>query len=143
MANLRWHERAHEDGFDEVVLLNERGQVAECTSANIFAIRGGEAVTPPVSDGCLPGITREVLLDAIEVPGVRVAEHSLTLDDLYAADEVCITSSTRGLLAVREIGGRVLKREGGVRERLSRAFENFVLEDIARRRESPEALLHR
>src|SRR5579863_7193383 len=61
-ANLRWAERAQEQGFDEVILLNEHGRVAECTSANVFAVSGNEIFTPPVSDGCLPGITREVLL---------------------------------------------------------------------------------
>ena len=63
--NLRWAERAQENGFDEVVLLNERGQVTECTSANIFAVFGSEVVTAPATDGCLPGITREVLLEEI------------------------------------------------------------------------------
>ena len=61
--NLRWAERAQEQGFDEVILLNEYGRVAECTSANIFAVFGQVVSTPPVSDGCLPGITREVLLE--------------------------------------------------------------------------------
>ena len=71
-ANLVWAERAHQQGFDEVVLLNEFGRVAECTSANIFAVSGDDVFTPPVSDGCLPGITREVLLQELQVLGVRI-----------------------------------------------------------------------
>src|ERR1700722_416178 len=85
--NLRWVERAQEQGFDEVILLNEHGRIAECTSANIFAVTGGEIFTPPVSEGCLPGITREVLIEAVRVPGIHIAEKSLTLEDLYNADE--------------------------------------------------------
>ena len=56
--NLTRYERAHEQGFDEVVLLNERGEVAECTSANIFMVQGENVFTPPLSSGCLPGVTR-------------------------------------------------------------------------------------
>src|SRR6185503_10615698 len=72
--NLTWYERAHEQGLDEVVLLNERGEVSECTSANIFAVQGSEVWTPPLTAGCLPGITRAVLLEEVRVPGVRVSE---------------------------------------------------------------------
>ena len=131
--NLTWAERASQAGFDEAVLLNEHDRVSECTSANIFAAFGNDVLTPPLSDGCLPGITREVLLGEIQVPGVRVIERALTLDDLYLADEVCITSTTRDLLAVSEIGGRRLARCGDVRERLTMAFRKFSSSWIARR----------
>src|SRR5581483_9076493 len=55
---LTWVEEAHERGFDEVILLNERGEVAACTSANIFVANGGNVWTPPLSSGRLPGVTR-------------------------------------------------------------------------------------
>jgi branched-chain amino acid aminotransferase len=132
--NLTWAERAQKQGFDETVLLNERGQVAECTSANIFAVLDGAVYTPPLSDGCLAGITREVLLNEVDEPGIRIAERSLSLDDLYRAEEVFITSTTRDLLPVHEIAGRALKNGSGVRERLSAAFREFVVHDIARRK---------
>jgi branched-chain amino acid aminotransferase len=132
-ANLVWAERAQRQGFDEVILLNEHGRVAECTSANIFAVHGNDVWTPPVSDGCLPGITREVLLNEIHVPGVRIFERGLTVADLEAADEVCITSTTRDLLPVREISGKALGTRADVRERITEAFRRFMQEDIARR----------
>jgi len=132
-ANLVWAERAHQRGFDEVILLNEHGRVAECTSANIFAVSGDDVFTPPVSDGCLPGITREVLLQELQVPGVRILERGLTIADLEAADEVCITSTTRDLLPVREIAGKVLGNRHDVRERVTTAFRRFMQQDIARR----------
>ena len=131
--NLTWAERAHRRGFDETVLLNERGTVAECTSANIFAVCGAEVRTPPLSDGCLPGITREVLLGEVSVPGIQVVESSLTLDDLYGADDVFITSTTRDLLTVREIAGIELKMQGDVRSKLCAAFREFVQGDAAAR----------
>jgi branched-chain amino acid aminotransferase len=132
--NLTWAERATAQGFDEVILLNERGLVAECTSANIFAVFGNQAVTPPLSDGCLPGITREVLLQETRVEGAPVIERSLTPEDLYRADEVFITSTTRDLLPVREIAGRGLNHNPAVRQRLSGAFRKFVERDIAGRK---------
>jgi branched-chain amino acid aminotransferase len=132
-ANLVWAERAQQQGFDEVILLNEHGRVAECTSANIFAVSGDEVFTPPVNDGCLPGITREVLLQELRVPGVRILERGLTVADLEAADEVCITSTTRDLLPVREISGKILGKRCEVRERVTAAFRLFMQKDIARR----------
>ncbi|MES1256831.1 MAG: aminotransferase class IV [Acidobacteriota bacterium] len=132
--NLTWAECAQLRGLDETVLLNQHGNVAECTSANIFAVFGREVLTPPLSDGCLPGITREVLLDAVRVPDVAVAERSLTLDDLYRADEVFMTSTTRDLLPVLEIAGRSLRCSGTAREDLASAFGAFMAADIARRR---------
>jgi branched-chain amino acid aminotransferase len=72
--NLTWLESAQQRGFEEVILLNERGEVAECTSANIFAAVGSQVWTPPLSSGCLPGITRELLLGEIRVPGIELLE---------------------------------------------------------------------
>jgi branched-chain amino acid aminotransferase len=135
--NLRWVERAQGDGFDEVILLNEHGRVAECTSANIFAAFGEKIVTPPVTEGCLPGITREVLLEEIRLPGLSITEKALTVDDLSRADEVLITSTTRGLLPVSEIAGRALNRSHHASNRLSAAFQTFFARDIAGRIAAP------
>jgi branched-chain amino acid aminotransferase len=55
-------EKAHQEGCDDALLTNEKGQLAECTSANVFLVRDGAILTPPLASGCLPGITREVLL---------------------------------------------------------------------------------
>jgi branched-chain amino acid aminotransferase len=137
--NLRWAQHAQEQGFDEVILLNEFGRVAECTSANVFAVFGHEVATPPVSEGCLPGVTREVLLEEARLPGVQIAERNLTMEELHQADEVFITSTTRGLLPVREIAGRVLARRGDVGERVNLAFDSYLNNDIARRRSAVNA----
>lgn len=134
--NLRWAERAQEQGFDEVILLNEFGRVTELTSANIFAAFGNEVATPPTSEGCLPGVTREVLLEMAPVEGISVVERTLALDDLYRADGVFITSTTRGLLRVREIDGRAVGRAtsgDNAFERLLRGFDSYVMNDIAGR----------
>jgi len=107
--NLTWNESARQHHFDEVVLLNERGEVAELTSANIFVVRGHEILTPPLDSGCLPGITRALILEELEIPGYRIGEAVLTPADLEAADEVFVTSSTRDTLPVAAIEGLNLR----------------------------------
>ncbi len=125
--NLAMYEEAHERGFDEVVLLNERGEVSELTSANLFAVYKDEVLTPPLeSSGCLPGITRALLLEEIRVPGVTVREEVLTPADLERADGLFITSSTRDLLPVAEIEGLRIQRQDGVRQRLAAAFQQYL-----------------
>ena len=102
--NLTWYEQAHRRGFDEVVLLNERNEVSECTSANIFTVFGDRVFTPQLSSsGCLAGITRDVLLNDIRIPGIEICEHVLLPADLQSADEVFITSTTREILPVKSI----------------------------------------
>ena len=103
--NLAWYEEAHRLGFDEFLLLNEHGEVCECTSANVFAVFDGEVLTPPLGAGCLPGVTRALLLEEISVPGVRVRERTLTLSDLERADCVFLTSSTRDVMPVSSVDG--------------------------------------
>jgi branched-chain amino acid aminotransferase len=123
--NLVWYEEAHLRGHDEAVLLNHRDEVSECTSANIFAVFGAEAVTPPLSSGCLPGITRQLLLEQIRVPGITVREAELTLPHLERADSLFITSSTRDLLPVQSVEGLSIKRETDVTNRLAAAFNQY------------------
>jgi branched-chain amino acid aminotransferase len=137
-SNLAWYEEAHLRGLDEVLLLNERGEVSECTSANVFAVSGDRVVTPPLNSGCLPGVTRELLLEAIRVPGVEVVEKPLTLGDLESTDGLFITSSTRDLLGVREVEGLSIRREARVRHALEHAFtvweSNYVAGAVRRAR---------
>lgn len=113
--NLTRYERAHQQGLDEVVLLNERGEVSECTSANIFIVEpGGQRVwTPPLSSGCLAGVTRAVLLEEVRLPGIAIGEKTLFPADLLSASEVFVTSTTRELLPVASIGGTNLKGAPG------------------------------
>lgn len=123
--NLTWLETAQQRGFDEVILLNERGEVSECTSANIFIEKAGEVYTPPLSSGCLPGITREILLSEGMLVGGSIRERVLRLDDLYDADSVFITSTTRDLLPVARIEERNLRRHDPCRVAMQQAFSRY------------------
>lgn len=134
--NLTWLEAAQRRGFDEVILLNERGEVAECTSANIFIANGSEVWTPPLSSGCLPGITRGVLLHEIHTPGIRVGEKALLPADLEHADEIFITSTTRDLLPIVQIEDRKVGRADRACQSLTRAFREYLHSYIASHKES-------
>jgi len=131
--NLTRYERAHEQGFDEVVLLNERGEIAECTSANIFLVKGDEVSTPPLSSGCLPGVTRALLLEEVQVQGIAVAEKILVKEDIEAADEVFITSTTRDLMPVASVEGLKIRQGRRVRDRLQQAFSEYIGKYVAAR----------
>jgi branched-chain amino acid aminotransferase len=130
--NLTWYEEAHQRGFDELVLLNERGEVSECTSANIFAIRGRDVWTPPLNSGCLPGVTRAVLLEEIRLPGVSAFEKTLLPKDLEEADQVFISSSTRDFLPVSYIEGLNVRSDGNVLDELVKAFGDYRQDYIKR-----------
>jgi branched-chain amino acid aminotransferase len=124
--NLTWYEEAHEQGFDEVILLNEDGQISECTSANVFVIRGDKVWTPPVeSSGCLAGVTRAILLEAIQVPGLTLGERELTPSDLEESEQVFITSTTRDLLPVLEVDHEPLAQKRDILSRLQKAFSAY------------------
>jgi len=124
--NLTWYEQARSRGWDEMVLLNERGEVSECTSANLFAAFGSEVRTPPLSSGCLPGVTRDVLLREVHVPGFTIVERTLLPADLESADQVFITSTTRHLLPVATIDGLSIRNRGEACQRLREAFDLHV-----------------
>jgi branched-chain amino acid aminotransferase len=125
--NLAWYEEAHQRGFDEVLLLNERGELSECTSANIFLAFGDEVFTPPLSSGCLPGITRDILvhLESADRAAPKVRERTLFPADLEQASEVFITSTTRDLLQVVAVEGLRIAQGHKMQAALSQVFEEY------------------
>jgi branched-chain amino acid aminotransferase len=135
--NLTMLEEGQQAGFDEVLLLNEHGEVSECTSANIFIASGNRVWTPPLSSACLPGVTREVLLGAIREPGISVGERAIRPEELEKADEVFITSTTRELLPVLSIQRRPLRQAGKTRVALQEAFGRYVDAYVAQHKRNP------
>ena len=97
---------ARQHGADDALLLNAAGSVAEASVANVFALRDGELLTPPGSDGALEGITRATILDLAPGLGVPAREKTLGRFDLFAANEVFLTGSGAGLVPVRSLDGR-------------------------------------
>ncbi|MGH9404960.1 MAG: aminotransferase class IV [Terriglobia bacterium] len=126
-ANSAIFERARAEGYDDALLLNERGQLAECTSANVFLVIDGKALTPPLSSGCLPGVTREILLKIGPESGIQIAEEELDATALDRAQEVFISSTTREVGGVREIAGRwTYSTAGEVTRVLKEVFRRYV-----------------
>jgi branched-chain amino acid aminotransferase len=126
-------EQAHRRGYDDALLLNERGEVAECTAANIYCIRGGDVATPPLSSGCLSGVSRAILMEEGPRIGVPVTERVLKLEDFYYADEVFITSTTRHVQPISHIEKRAMKQAPGpVTQKLATLFEEYVKEYLGK-----------
>ena len=125
---------AQKEGFDEVILLNERGEVAECTAANVYLVKGDQILTPPLSSGCLEGVTRGVLFEVAGEAGVSVKEQVLRPEDLYTAEEIFISSTNRNVIGVGEIAGNGFEgAPGPVTKRVDEAFTAYVDEYVARR----------
>ncbi len=117
--------QAADRGYDDALLLNEREQIAEVTSANIFWVKRGWIYTPPLSAGCLEGVTRAVVLKRAAKLGFRAIERDVSLDQIAAADEVFVSSSLKLVLAVAEIadsGHRVRFRTGPITTALREHF---------------------
>ena len=99
---------ANNAGVEEAVMLNAEGYVAECTGDNIFIVKGGRLLTPPLSAGALYGITRGVVMDLAREAGLSVSEPNLTRYDLFVADECFLTGTGAELIPVVKIDGRVI-----------------------------------
>ena len=115
-------------GAAETLLLNDAGEVAEGASSNVFVVKGGEAATPPLAAGILSGITRRVVLDLCQGLGVPTREETLRVPDLFAADEVFITSTTKEAAPVRTIDGRLVGsgKPGPVHGRILQAYRDYA-----------------
>jgi branched-subunit amino acid aminotransferase/4-amino-4-deoxychorismate lyase len=93
-------------GFEETLFLTTRGQLCEAATANVFLVKNGGLLTPDLASGCLPGIGREVIGELAPAQGIPCEEKPLVLADLEAADEVFLTSATRGPVAVSRFDAR-------------------------------------
>jgi branched-chain amino acid aminotransferase len=115
-------------GAAEAILLNDLGEVAEGASSNVFVVKRGRATTPPLEAGILSGITRRLVLDLCRELGVPAREETLLVADLFAADEVFITSTTKEAAPVRTIDGKPVAsgRPGPVHRRILQAYREYA-----------------
>jgi branched-chain amino acid aminotransferase len=128
LNNVLAMREAQARGAEEPVLLNQEGFVAEGASTNVFLVRGGRVLTPPLSAGILAGITREVVLEIL--PGLRIpfGEEPLRLEDLLGADEAFMTSTTREVVPVRQVDEHRVGdgRPGPITRRVMAAFRDYA-----------------
>jgi branched-chain amino acid aminotransferase len=117
-------------GAFEGIMRNYRGELAECSTANLFIVRAGAALTPPLDAGLLPGITREFLFEVGGEIGVPVREQVLRDDDLFGADEAFLTSTTREIVPIARVDDRVIGsgRPGPVTKALLEGFRRKAQE---------------
>jgi branched-chain amino acid aminotransferase len=90
-------------GAFEGVMRNYQGELAECTQSNLFIVKNGAALTPPITAGLLPGITREFLFEVGAEAGIPVRDQVLRDEDLFGADEAFLTSTTRELVPIVQV----------------------------------------
>jgi branched-chain amino acid aminotransferase len=119
---------AADAGVPEAVLLNQAGNVAECTGDNIFTVRLGRVQTPATTDGILEGITRHVMIELCQKLSIPCIEKSLQRHDLYIADECFLTGTAAEVVPVTQIDGRPIGAgtPGPITRRLMEAFHKHV-----------------
>ncbi|MZP29743.1 branched-chain-amino-acid transaminase [Heliobacterium undosum] len=115
-------------GVLEAIMLNQEGYVAECTGDNIFIIKQGRLITPPVHVGILEGITRNTVMDLARAKGFTVAEEVFTRFDVYTADEVFLTGTAAEVIPVVNVDGRLIGDgvPGPVTSDLIAAFREYA-----------------
>ena len=101
--NLLALDWARSAGHDEVLFVNTAGNLCEAATANIFFIKDGSLLTPSLESGCLPGVTRGLILEFARELGMTAQEESLSLNDLREVDGCFLTCATHGLMAVHRI----------------------------------------
>ena len=99
-------------GYDEALLLNPQGFVAECTGENIFVARNGRLITPPLSAGALEGITQDTVIQLAKDMGFDVVFGELTRSDLYVADEMFVVGTAAEVSAVSSVDDREIPAPG-------------------------------
>ena len=126
LNNVLAMQEAIRQGAYEAILLNHRGELAECSQSNLFAVRDGVVLTPPLDAGLLEGVTRNFLFEVGADIGVPVREMVLRQADLEQVDELFITSTTREVIPVVRVGDRPVGsgRPGPITARLLTRFHD-------------------
>ena len=113
-------------GYDEAIMLNPDGRVAEGTGENIFIVKEGELLTPPLVDGPLGGITRGSIFRIAADLGISVNETPLTRSDLYTAEEMFCTGTAAEVTPVREIDERLIGPPGPITQTIQQKYFSIV-----------------
>ncbi len=128
LNNIMAKIEAIDAGVIEAIMLNDQGNVAECTGDNIFIVVDGKLVTPSTSAGILAGITRAVVLELGERLGLSPVERDMTREDVYAADECFLTGTAAEVIPVTKVDGKTIGSgsPGPATLKLLAAFREFI-----------------
>ena len=118
---------AKERGAGEAIFLNTREELCEGATTNVFIVRENRLLTPPLSSGCLPGVTRALVIDACHIAGLPCEEQVLSLEDFLTADEAFLTSSTRDVHPIAAIDSRSLPVvPGAITARVAATYQTHL-----------------
>jgi branched-chain amino acid aminotransferase len=123
---------AVQSGYDEAVLLNTQGFVAECTGENLFIVKDGAVITPPLSSGALGGITRDSVMTIARDLGYPVREEQLLRHDLYLADEAFLTGTAAEVVPIRSVDDREIGNRGPITRTLQETYFAAVRGEVER-----------
>lgn len=115
-------------GCLEAIMLNHKGEIAECTADNLFLVKQGVLRTPPLDAGALEGITRNLVLELARKAGIPVLETPLTRHDVYIADEMFLTGTGAEVIAVTKVDDRTIGtgKQGPITRKLREAFSMAI-----------------
>jgi branched-chain amino acid aminotransferase len=118
----------HLAGCSEALMLNHKGEIAECSGDNVFLVRHGKLLTPSIESGILEGITRNAVIELAKAAKISVSEQPLTRHDLYVSDECFLTGSAAEIIPVTKCDARVIGtgKPGPVTKQLREAFHRLV-----------------
>jgi branched-chain amino acid aminotransferase len=117
-------------GADEALMLNDAGNVAECTADNVFIIKRGQIFTPPITAGALRGITRSIVFEIAAELGIKVTETDVTRHDVFIADECFLTGTAAEIIPVIQVDGRLIGsgKPGAISARMIARFRQLTRE---------------
>lgn len=130
LSNVMGKLESIQAGGDEGLMLNEQGYVTECTGDNIFILRDGRIITPPVSAGLLNGITRQAIFDIAEAQQhAPVLEENLTRYEIYTANECFLTGTAAEVIPVVDVDGRIIGDgvPGSITQKFMRLFRESTI----------------
>ena len=115
-------------GCIEALMLNHKGEVAECTGDNVFIVKNGALNTPPIDAGILEGITRNAVLELADKHGIATSQHPMTRHDIFVADECFLTGSAAEVIPAVKLDGRLIGdgKPGPITKKLNEAFRELV-----------------
>ena len=115
-------------GCVEALMLNHNGEVTECTGDNIFIVKAGRLITPPVEAGILEGITRNAVIELAKQAGIETIETTMTRHDLFIADECFLTGSAAEVIPAVKLDGRIIGdgKPGPITRQLNESFRKLV-----------------
>ena len=128
LNNILARREAGAAGVNESILLNERGFLCEGSASNVFLVSKGNLITPGEESGCLPGITRQVVIELAQGLGIGISEREVRLEELLHAGEAFLTNSIMELMPLAEVNGQRIGR-GKVTGRLMQAYKEAVVRE--------------